>query len=168
MQWQGCGKVGEREHLKGPGMVWLMAFTLLALILRAYRVDFQPLWWDEGWTVYFATADVPSMIARTAIDIHPPFYYLILHLWTLIFGPSAVSVRLFSVGVGTLSIPLMFLVARRLFGRRTALIAALILTVAPFHVYYSQEARMYALVTLLVLASSYLFLLLLEEQASRT
>jgi len=168
MQWQGCGNVGEREHLKGPGMVWLMAFTLLALILRAYRVDFQPLWWDEGWTVYFATADVPSMIARTAIDIHPPFYYLILHLWTLIFGPSAVSVRLFSVGVGTLSVPLMFLVARRLFGRRTALVAALILTVAPFHVYYSQEARMYALVTLLVLASSYLFLLLLEEQASRT
>jgi hypothetical protein len=168
MQWRGCAKVEEREHLKGPGLVWLMACTLLALILRAYRVDFQPLWWDEGWTVYFATADVPSMIARTAIDIHPPFYYLVLHFWTLICGPSAVSVRLFSVGVGTLSIPLMFLLARRLLGRRTALIAALILAVAPFHVYYSQEARMYALVTLLLLASHYLFLLLLEEPESRT
>ena len=168
MHWRGCGTVWAREHGVGGDPIWLLALTLLALILRAYRVDFQPLWWDEGWTVYFATADVPSMIARTAIDIHPPFYYLILHLWTLIFGPSAVSVRLFSMGVGALSVPLMFLVARRLFGPRTALVAALILSVAPFHVYYSQEARMYALVTLLVLASSYLFLLLLEEQASRT
>jgi uncharacterized membrane protein len=168
MHWRGSGAEWVREHGVGAAPIWLLALTLLALILRAYRVDFQPLWWDEGWTVYFATADVPSMIARTAIDIHPPFYYLVLHLWTLILGPGAVSVRLFSVAVGTLSVPLMFLVARRLFGRNTALIAALILTVAPFHVYYCQEARMYALVTLLALASSYLFLLLLDEQATRT
>jgi 4-amino-4-deoxy-L-arabinose transferase-like glycosyltransferase len=167
MHWRGNGTVWARGQGVGGDRVWLLALTLLALMLRAYRVDFQPLWWDEGWTVYFATADVPSMIARTAIDIHPPFYYLILHLWTLIIGPSAVSVRLFSVGIGTLSVPLMFLVARRLFGRRTALIATLILVVAPFHVYYSQEARMYALVMLLALASSYLFLLLLEEGTSR-
>jgi len=110
---------------------------------------------------------VPSMIARTAIDIHPPFYYLILHLWTLVLGPGAVSVRLFSVVVGTLSVPLMFLVARRLFGCNVAVVAALILTLAPFHVYYSQEARMYALATLLALASTYLFFMLLGEQASR-
>jgi uncharacterized membrane protein len=167
MHWRECGTVWAREHGVRGEPIWLLALTLLALILRAYRVDFQPLWWDEGWTVYFATADVSSMIARTAIDIHPPFYYLILHFWILIFGPGAVSVRLFSVGIGTLSIPLMFLVAQRLLGRRTALIAALILAVAPFHVYYSQEARMYALVTLLVLASHYLFILLLDGHESR-
>jgi 4-amino-4-deoxy-L-arabinose transferase-like glycosyltransferase len=142
---------------------WVMVLTFLAFVLRAWRLDFQPLWWDEGWTVYFATSGVGEMIARTAIDIHPPFYYLVLHLWTLLAGPGAVAVRLFSAVVGTLSVPLLFIVGRRLFGVRPGLMASLTLAVAPFHVYYSQEARMYGLVTLLVLASTYLCLSLLER-----
>jgi 4-amino-4-deoxy-L-arabinose transferase-like glycosyltransferase len=143
-------------------VVWVLALTFLAFVLRAWRLGYQPLWWDEGWTVYFATSGVGEMMARTAIDIHPPFYYLVLHFWTLLAGPGAVAVRLFSAVLGTLSVPLLFLVGRRLLGVKPALMAALTLAVAPFHVYYSQEARMYGLVTLLVLASTYLFLLLLE------
>jgi len=158
---------GVRDRESGA-LLSLWALTLFAFVLRVYRMDFQPLWWDEGWTVYFATSDPSTMIARTAIDIHPPLYYLILHIWTLILGPSAVAVRLFSVVAGTLSIPLMFLVGRRLFGRRTGIVAALVMAVAPFHVYYSQEARMYALVALLVLLSIHLFLSLLERQAAGT
>jgi 4-amino-4-deoxy-L-arabinose transferase-like glycosyltransferase len=146
--------------------VWVAAFTFLAFLLRVWRLDFQPLWWDEGWTVYFATSGIGDMIARTAIDIHPPFYYLVLHFWILLVGPSAGAVRLFSVMVGTLSIPLLFLVGRRLLGVRPGLLAALTLAVAPFHIYYSQEARMYALVTLLVLASTYYCLAILERGES--
>jgi len=142
----------------------MLILIYVALILRIIRLDFQPLWWDEGWTVYFAVADVPTMVARTAIDIHPPFYYLILHFWTLVIGSSATSVRLFSALIGTLTIPLIFLVGRRLFGVRGGMMAALTMALAPFHIYYSQEARMYALATLLVLASVYLFLTLLERE----
>ncbi|HJX39241.1 MAG TPA: glycosyltransferase family 39 protein, partial [Anaerolineae bacterium] len=142
---------------------WVTALVLVAFVLRTARLDFQPLWWDEGWTVYFATADIPAMVARTAIDIHPPFYYLLLHFWVLITGVSATSVRLFSVMAGTLSVPLVYVVGRRLIGQTAGLIAALVMALAPFHVYYSQEARMYALVTLLVLASVYVFLSLLER-----
>jgi 4-amino-4-deoxy-L-arabinose transferase-like glycosyltransferase len=143
---------------------WVLALTFLAFLLRTWRLGFQPLWWDEGWTVYFATSGVGEMIARTAIDIHPPFYYLVLHLWILLTGPGAVAVRLFSAVVGTLSVPLLFLVGRRLFGVKAGLMAGLTLAVAPFHVFYSQEARMYGLVTLLVLASTYLCLSLLERR----
>jgi uncharacterized membrane protein len=145
-----------------------LAIAAIGFFLRTVRLDLQPLWWDEGWSVYFATADIPTMIARTAIDIHPPFYYLVLHLWTLFLGSSAVSVRFFSVAIGTLSIPMIFLVGRRLFGVRVGMMAALTMALAPFHVYYSQEVRMYALVTLLVLVSVYLFLALAEgkEDAS--
>jgi uncharacterized membrane protein len=71
-------------------------------------------------------------------------------------------VRLFSVVVGTLSVPLLFLVGRRVLGVKPGLVAALTLALAPFHIYYSQEARMYSLVTLLVLASTYLCLSILE------
>jgi 4-amino-4-deoxy-L-arabinose transferase-like glycosyltransferase len=149
---------------RGTTCIWLLVVTFLALVLRIIRLGFRPLWWDEGWTVYFATADVPAMIARTAIDIHPPFYYLVLHLWTLIAGSSVISVRLFSALVGALSIPVIFMLGRRLFDLRVGIMAALVMALAPFQIYYSQEARMYALATLLVLASVYLFLTLLQRE----
>lgn len=137
-----------------PLASWLTLITFLAFTLRIARLDFQPLWWDEGWTVYFATSDIPSMVARTAIDIHPPFYYLLLHLWVLLLGSSPFAIRFFSLLVGVLSAPLIFLVARRLFNPSAGLIAALVWAVAPLPIYYSQEARMYALVTFLGLLST--------------
>jgi 4-amino-4-deoxy-L-arabinose transferase-like glycosyltransferase len=137
-----------------PSAYWLTSIIFLAFALRIARLDFQPLWWDEGWTVYFATSDIPSMVARTAIDIHPPFCYLLLHLWVLFLGSSPFAIRFFSLLVGVLSLPLIFLVARRLFNPSVGLLAALVWAVAPFPIYYSQEARMYALVTFLGLLST--------------
>jgi 4-amino-4-deoxy-L-arabinose transferase-like glycosyltransferase len=157
---------GRALRLSDSPILWVCTLVLLAFALRVLRLDFQALWWDEGWTVYFATADVPAMVARTAVDIHPPLYYLILHLWTSITGVSAFSVRLFSVMVGTLAIPLVFVVGRRLFGGQSGILAALVMTLAPFDVYYSQEARMYSLVALLVLGSVYVFLSLLRRYKS--
>lgn len=138
-----------------PSAYWLTLITFLAFALRIARLDFQPLWWDEGWTLYFATSDISSMVARTAIDIHPPFYYLLLHLWILLLGSSPFAIRFFSLLVGVLSLPLIFLVARRLFNPSVGLLAALVWAVAPFPIYYSQEARMYALVTFLGLLSTF-------------
>lgn len=145
----------RRSFERVPWAFWLTLLTFLAFALRVARLEFQPLWWDEGWTVYFATSDIPSMIARTAIDIHPPFYYLLLHLWIPFLGASPFAIRLFSLSVGVLSLPLIFLVARRLFNPQVALLSAMVWAVAPFSIYYSQEARMYALVTFLGLLSTY-------------
>ncbi len=52
----------------------LLLLTGLALLLRAARLDFQPLWWDEGYSVWFATPSFGQMAALTAQDIHPPLY----------------------------------------------------------------------------------------------
>ena len=133
----------------------LALIVLLALGLRLARLTFQPLWWDEGWSLYFAASDVPTLLDLTSVDIHPPLYYLLLRLWDVVVGSSVVSVRLFSVLIGTAAVPLIYLLGRRLLGRRGGLLAALLLTLSPFHVYYSQEVRMYGLVTLLGLAAFY-------------
>jgi uncharacterized membrane protein len=133
----------------------LLALILVALGLRMARLGFQPLWWDEGWSLYFATLDLGSMLARTAVDIHPPFYYLLLHLWTGLFGTSAGSARLLSVLLGTATVPLLYATGRRLLGFRGGLAAAFLLAISPFHIYYSQEVRMYVLVTLLGLAATH-------------
>ena len=128
--------------------------VLLAFGLRLARLSFQPLWWDEGWSVYFATMDVGGVLERTAVDIHPPLYYLLLHVWIQLFGSSVASVRFLSVVIGTLTVLLIYIAGRLLLNRRGALIAAFLLTIAPLHIYYSQEVRMYGLVTLLGLAAS--------------
>ncbi len=153
----------RRYFERVPLAYWLALITFLAFALRITRLDFQPLWWDEGWTVYFATSDIPSMVARTAIDIHPPFYYLLLHSWVFLLGSSPFAIRFFSLLVSVLSLPLIFLVARRLFNPSVGLLTALVWAVAPFPIYYSQEARMYALVTFLGLLSTFFALRILRE-----
>ncbi len=138
----------RRSHILGLGIV-----ILIALGLRLLRLGFQPLWWDEGWSLYFASTDVSELLRLTAVDIHPPFYYLLLRLWTSPLGMGPLAVRLLSVLIGTASIPLLYVVARRLSGRKAGFAAASLLAISPFHIYYSQEVRMYGLVTLLGLAT---------------
>jgi uncharacterized membrane protein len=103
------------------------------------------------------------MLARTAIDIHPPLYYALLQIWVALVGKSDVAIRLLSALIGTATIPVLYALARRLFDEtRVAIFAAGVIALAPFHIYYSQEARMYGLVTLLGLASVYFFVELLH------
>ncbi len=143
-------------------LLFLAAILVIAFTLRIIRLDFQPLWWDEGYSLFFATRDFATMLERTAVDIHPPLYYALLQFWMAFTGKSDVAVRLLSVVIGIATIPLIYALARQLFHDvRVALIAALLLALSPFHVYYSQEVRMYGLVTLLGLASVYLFVQLL-------
>jgi 4-amino-4-deoxy-L-arabinose transferase-like glycosyltransferase len=143
---------GERQQ--GIGLL-LALIVLLAFGLRLARITFQPLWWDEGWSLYFAASDMPALLALTSVDIHPPLYYLLLRLWIAVAGSGVVAVRLLSVLVGTAAVPLFFAVGRRLLGRPGGLLAATLLAISPLHVYYSQEVRMYGLVTLLGLAATY-------------
>lgn len=125
-----------------------LLLTLLALGLRAARLDFQPLWWDEGYSVWFARHPLAEMARLTAQDIHPPLYYALLGSWIQLLGAGPVALRLFSVAVGTATVPVLYGVGRRLGGARVGLVAALLLAVNPLHVFYSQEVRMYALVAL--------------------
>jgi 4-amino-4-deoxy-L-arabinose transferase-like glycosyltransferase len=137
----------------GNRFLVVLLLTLLALGLRLIRLTYQPLWWDEGWSLYFATTDVGHMLELTAVDIHPPLYYLLLHFWIRLFGPGVISVRLLSVLIGTATIPLFYTMRHRLSGDRVVLLAAFLLAISPFHIYYSQEVRMYGLVTLFGVAA---------------
>nr|WP_290665980.1 glycosyltransferase family 39 protein [Ardenticatena sp.] len=136
------------RHRTYVAVGWLV---VLAAALRAHALDAQPLWWDEGYSVFFATEPLPRLVELTSLDIHPPLYYVLLKGWFALAGIGAIQARLLSVMLGVLAVPLMWRVARRLFGWDDALLATTLLTTAPFHIYYSQEVRMYALFVLLTL-----------------
>ncbi len=138
-----------------PASVALL--TLLAFGLRLHRLDLQPLWGDEGWSLYFASMDLGEMIRLTAEDIHPPLYYLLLGGWLRLVGSTPEVARIMSSFWGVLLVPLIYRVAARLFDRPAGLAAAGVVTVSPFAIYYSQEVRMYGLVALLGLGSFYCF-----------
>ncbi|MCB0167334.1 MAG: glycosyltransferase family 39 protein [Anaerolineae bacterium] len=135
----------------------MLFFTLLGFGLRLHQLDFQPLWGDEGWSVYFASENVWQLIALTAADIHPPLYYLLLKGWFGLMGVGPEAARLLSVLIGTLLMPVLFVLGRRLFGARVGVIAAAVVALMPMAIYYAQEVRMYGLVTLLGAASTYFF-----------
>jgi hypothetical protein len=139
---------------------WLLAFVLAALAVRVWRLAWQPLWWDEGYSVYFATEPLARMADLTASDIHPPLYYALLHGWARAFGAGGglapAPARLFSVLAGALGVALIFWLGTLFFPerRRVALIAALLLLISPIHLYYSQEVRMYGLAAALGMAAT--------------
>jgi len=119
-------------------------------------LDGQSLWYDEGTSVALAGRDLLTIARNAAADIHPPLYYYLLHAWVRLAGTSEIGVRSLSALIGVALTGLTYRLARRLFGVVPALLAALFSAASPFQVYYSQETRMYILVTCLGALSVYL------------
>lgn len=131
--------------------------TLGALALRLVHLGRDSLWYDETVSVYLAGQPAAELIAHTARDIHPPLYYLLLRGWLLLAGyptghadPTGHGLEFMagflSLFFGVLLVPLTWQLARRLgLGSLTASLAALLVAVSPFGVWYSQEVRMYTL-----------------------
>ncbi len=137
----------------------LALVVALAAALRFFRLGAESLWIDEIITVRFLAAYSPLELV-TAIPSqqpHFPAYYVGLDVWRGLFGTGAATLRFPSAVVGTLAIPVAYLLVRRLYTSRAGLLAAAMLAVSRYHIADAQEVRMYAFLTAGVLASTYLF-----------
>lgn len=134
----------------------LLLVLLLAAGLRFYRLDAQSFWNDEGNAVRAAERTIPLILAAAGGDIHPPGYYLLLHYWRIPTGDTEFTLRALSAFCGVLTVAVVYALGRDLLGEQAGLGAAFLLALSPFSVYYSQEARMYALLGLLSALSTYL------------
>lgn len=128
----------------------VFAIGALALALRLYRLDGRSLWLDE---VLTATASQSSrateVVTWAQSDINGMPLFLLMTWLLARWGDSEVLLRLPSVLAGTLAVVAVYLLGRRLFGARAGLVSALLTALVPFSVWYSQEARAYALFMLL-------------------
>lgn len=142
--------------------IWLpLALTLLALAVRLHNLSYHSLWFDEAMSVHWARSSVPRILEvsmNLLEDRLPPLYYLFLHYWRLFVGDGEVAVRLPSVLLGTLLIPVVYRLASDLFNLRVGSLAAALVALNPFLVWYSQEVRMYALAVLLATLGTWYFL----------
>lgn len=153
----------QRIAANTPTWVAPVLVTLLALALRAWRLDQLSVWLDEVYVIEYIHMPWRDVLGlHGAYDNHPPFYFALVKT-VAIFTPDASAARYISVAAGALTIPLLYLLTRRLVNRPAALLASLILATSPLHVWYSREGRMYALAMLLVLFSYYALVRFLPE-----
>jgi hypothetical protein len=146
---------GRREP-GHEGLGWVASAILVGTALRLFHLAQHSLWIDEY--VSLATVRVPlTEITRSALGDHalnPPLYFWILHLTTRALGEGEAALRLPSVVAGVLTIPVLWLLARVI--TRSSWVAnfsAWLLALNPLHLWYSQEARPYALLLLFIAAA---------------
>lgn len=121
---------------------------LLAAALRLHALDAQSLWNDEGNTLRLIQRDLPNLLRAANRDIHPPLYYVLLKAWAAFTGESEFALRAFSALIGVLSVACAYALGTALFARGVGMLAAFLTAANTFSLYYSQEARMYALLAL--------------------
>jgi hypothetical protein len=137
----------------------LIFILLLGTGLRLYRLGTQDLWLDEVLTIQFASIPWSKVyFAQLDSDAITHFLadYVIMHFW-LKLGTTPVIIRLFSVLVGLGSIFVIFLIGKQHFNSQTGLLSAMLLSISSYHIYYSQEARIYAFQVFVILWMVYFF-----------
>jgi len=146
-----------RRRALDPRPYVALAVVLAGFVLRTRQLGVQSFWWDEAYSAVVARGSLREIVAAiTAADFHPPLHYVLFHYWRMAAGESEYALRFTAAAAGTATIALAFATARRLFGRGGGLPAAFLFMVAPYLVYYSTEARMFALAALLALLGLYL------------
>ena len=142
----------------------LLLIVILGAGLRLFHLDAQSVWYDESFSIAHSVRPLAELFKILIFDVvQPPLHYLVLHGWFQIAGFTALQARLVSVIFGTLSIPLLFLLARRFADSATSLLAAFLLACSQLAIYFSQEARPYAQAQFLSLSAALTFLWFLEK-----
>ncbi|MCC7206938.1 MAG: glycosyltransferase family 39 protein [Anaerolineae bacterium] len=150
--------VRSRVHVLFPALI-----VLLAAGLRFHRLEAQSLWNDEGNSLRLAERPIAALVEAASRDIHPPGYYLALKSWIGLAGSSEFGLRAFSALAGVLAVAFTFAAGKALSSPGAGALAALLVAISPFSVYYGQEARMYALLQAESAASLWLFIVWLGK-----
>ncbi len=158
-----------RAAARLPGWWPLAALTLLAAALRLSTLDLQSFWYDEAFTpVHVLHASLGATL-RTVVHTEnsPPLWYLLEWADSRVLGTGEVALRLPSALAGIATVPVAWAIGRELSGRRAAIICAALVAVNPLFVWYSQEARVYALFVLTAALAMLCFLRALREPTPR-
>ncbi len=141
---------------------WILLgiITLLSLALRFYHLGGESYWYDEIIMLRVAQDNIWAIIEGA----RPPLYIILAHFWIKLFGTGEAATRSLSAIFGVASIPMIYLLGRELFDRRVGLIAAFLMAVSQFQIYYSQDFRYYSLFVLTSLLSFYFLIIALRKR----
>jgi 4-amino-4-deoxy-L-arabinose transferase-like glycosyltransferase len=146
--------------LRSPILMWLLvAVVAAAFAIRVRNLGVSDLTFDESASAFISAKPYPEMLKYLlgAFQELPPGYYMLLRAWEFFVGRSEFVLRYLSLIFGVLGVALIYRLGRRGLGTGAGVIAALLLTLQPFHAYYSQDARMYSLMPVEAMAMVFFF-----------
>lgn len=127
----------------------LAAIVVVGAVVRFATLGDRSFWVDEGATVHLMRSSFGHMLHGWRVhEDTPPLYYVLAWVWARVFGTGEVGIRALSALLGTATIPVAYAVTARLASRRAGLVAALVIAVSAMDVWFSQDARAYALLVL--------------------
>jgi hypothetical protein len=153
------GKMFDSKHrvlgLEVTDWVFLIPALLIFAVISLWTITKSSIWFDEAFGAYMIHYNFIDIARYTATDVHPPVFYWLLKIWTMIFGTSELGLRSMSVFFGGVVIIFGYLLTNKLFTKTAARISLIFMVLAPMFIRYSQEARMYMLLAAIALAATY-------------
>ncbi len=144
---------------------WLWGTLALGLATAFFRLDAHGLWGDEVWQAMWARQqDALATIARFSAPPDFPLHFILVQFTTTYSG-EPFWVRLPSALLGALTVPLVYGLGILVLNRVTGILAAVFLALAPFHVWFTQDARPYAALTFYSLLTCLFFHALLRKNS---
>jgi mannosyltransferase len=157
----------EENELEESAPWLVIIIAMIGGFLRVVMLGNKGMWLDETFSVWLANHSVVDMLQWIVkIDQHPPLYYLLLHYWIALNGDTPYYARLFSALFGAATIPVIYLIGRRLSSVLVGLAAAVFLALSPFNIYFAQETRMYTLLMFNAAVAIYALVRLLTDPRS--
>jgi mannosyltransferase len=147
----------ERVPVWASTAAVLIVLTAISAYIRTRYISGQ-FWEDEAITTGIASHSLTAIPGVLRHDGSPPLFYLLLHVWISIFGPSETAVHALSLLIGLLCIPAGMWAGWSLFGRRAGLYMATLCAFSTFLSAYAQEGRMYELMGLLGILATAAFI----------
>ena len=154
-------KILGYQHLASVGVAACMAAATLAAV---YLFLPQSLRVDEAQAMWQSSHSLGGVLSGSAENMRMPLYPVLLHYWQLYFGNDVVTVRLLSLGLFLATIPLFYLVARQFLRRSWAVMATALVSLSPFINWLASNARAYALLGLLAVASQFFFVRIITKK----
>ncbi|MBD3202892.1 hypothetical protein GF327_01245 [Candidatus Woesearchaeota archaeon] len=136
-------------------IIFFCGLFILSILLRVKGISDESLWLDESISIYHSQFSFSNIISPN--EPHPPLYTLILKILFPIINHNIFRIRFISVVFGALSLPVFYFLVKKIFDKKIALISSVILCFSPYHIAYSQEARMYSLLFFLSAVSIFFF-----------
>jgi mannosyltransferase len=148
----------------------LILITCIGFFLRFYHLGFNSLWLDEASTLNFATVNgaggsfMEIWTYTLQFDPNPPIFVWLEYIIISIAGVSEITLRFASALFGTLTIPIMYFIGKEFIDENGGIIAAVAVTLSPFLILYSQEARAYSMLLFFVTLTTLIYLQTIKSE----
>lgn len=143
-------------------IILIIFLALISLIISIPLIYFNSIRLDEAQSIWQVSHSIPEILDIVGRDVHVPLYHIILHFWQGIFDNSIISARYLSLLISIISIPLVYILASKIYNKKIALMTTIVFVLSPFISWYANEARMYSLLLLLAVLNSIFFINILK------